>query len=83
MTYGPDKEGIFRSLAPKVDHFPDDLDLYSFIFDYFPVTRPDVRGTGIPLLIDEETGHSYTFEQVRERTDLLSVGLHRKTNVCE
>lgn len=83
MAYGPDAQGIYHPLAPSVEHLPDHLDMYSFIFDYFPASRPDIRGTGIPLLIDEETGVSYTFEQIRERTDALSVGLYHRAGVSE
>lgn len=83
MAYGPDADGIFHPLAPSAGHFPDDVDMYSFMFGHFPKHRPDVRGTGLKLLIDEETGKGLTFEEIRERTDYLSVGLSQYTGVSE
>ncbi|KAE8260373.1 hypothetical protein A4X13_0g372 [Tilletia indica] len=51
------------------------MDLYSFMFEYFPDNRPDLRGKGIPLLIDDDTGKSLTLEDMHERVDLLSLGM--------
>ncbi|CAO1615029.1 unnamed protein product [Sympodiomycopsis kandeliae] len=72
---------IFTSQAPPVDHFPDDLDLYTFMFEYFPSYRFRPQGTGLPLLIDEETGQSWTFEDTKYRIDLLAVGLREKLGI--
>ncbi|PWN49732.1 hypothetical protein IE53DRAFT_369523, partial [Violaceomyces palustris] len=58
---------IHTSKYPSVDHFPDDVDIYTFLFEYFPKGRPDIRGTGIPLFIDEESGERYTFEEIKEK----------------
>ncbi|KAK0534389.1 hypothetical protein OC842_002652 [Tilletia horrida] len=68
---------IYRSSGPQVEHFPTDLDFYSFFFEYWPPARPDIRGTGVPLLIDDETGLSRTYEDLHARTDALSLGLSR------
>ncbi len=46
------------------------------MFDYFPPSRPDIRNTGIPLLIDDATSHSLTFEQIRHRVDAVSLSLY-------
>lgn len=80
MSYKADN-GIYRSLEGKVDHFPEDLDIYSFMFEYWPRVRADVRKTGLAMLIDEETGNKYTFEDVKERVDLLAVGLRERCGV--
>ncbi|CBQ70860.1 related to phenylacetyl-CoA ligase [Sporisorium reilianum SRZ2] len=72
---------IFTSASEPVQELPDDLDVYSFMYEYFPATRPDVRNTNLPLLIDEATGQSWTFEQAKENTDLLSVALHERCGI--
>ncbi|KAE8265224.1 hypothetical protein A4X09_0g6716 [Tilletia walkeri] len=69
---------IYSSTGPQVDHFPTDLDLYDFFFNYWPSKRPDLRKSGIPILIDEGTGISRTFEDLQYRTDTLSLGLSRE-----
>ncbi|CAD6902008.1 unnamed protein product [Tilletia controversa] len=66
---------VYASKCPSVDHFPTDMDLYTFMFEYFPKNRPDPRGKRIPLLIDDETGKSLTIEDMHERADLLSLGM--------
>jgi acyl-CoA synthetase (AMP-forming)/AMP-acid ligase II len=80
-SYKADSDGVYRTMAKNVDHLPDDMDMFTFMFDHFPSTRPDVRGTGLPLFIDEETGDKLTFEQTKERTELLSLGLHARVGV--
>jgi 4-coumarate--CoA ligase len=80
MSYKAEN-GIYKSLEKNVEHFPEDLDLYSFMFDYFPKQRPDIRKSGLAMLIDEETGSKYTFEDVRDRVDLLAVGLRERCGV--
>ncbi|KAK0548098.1 hypothetical protein OC846_004617 [Tilletia horrida] len=65
---------IYSSPYTAID-IPDDVDLYGFFFDYWPSSRPDVRGSGVPLLIDEETGTRLTFEDIHARADALSLGL--------
>ena len=80
MSYRSEN-GVYRSMAKPVDHFPEDIDMYSFIFEHFPRSRPDVRGSGQAMFIDEETGNRYTFEQVKERVDLLAVGLRECAGV--
>ncbi|KDN41612.1 acetyl-CoA synthetase-like protein [Tilletiaria anomala UBC 951] len=67
---------IFTSPAPSGGPFRDDEDIYELIFEDFPAKRPDVRGTGIPMLIDDSTSHSLTFEQIRMRVDNLSLALY-------
>lgn len=74
---------IFQSQAPSVGRFPDDLDLYTFMFDFFPSYRFRPQGTGHPLLIDEETGQGWTFEDTQHRVDLLAVGLREKLGISE
>ncbi|CAD6887216.1 unnamed protein product [Tilletia laevis] len=69
---------IYSSSGPQVDDFPTDLDYYDFFFKYWPATRPDIRTSGIPVLIDEETGISRTIEDLQSRTDALSLGLSRE-----
>ncbi|KAE8260371.1 hypothetical protein A4X13_0g378 [Tilletia indica] len=66
---------IYTSKYPSVDHFPTDMDLYTFMFEYFPKNRPDPRGKRIPLLIDDDTGKSLTLEDMHERVDHLSLGM--------
>ncbi|KAK0543464.1 hypothetical protein OC846_004618 [Tilletia horrida] len=66
---------IYTSAGPSVDHFPTDMDLYTFMFEYFPKNRPDVRGKRVPLLIDDDTGTKLTLEEIHERVDLLSLGM--------
>ncbi|KAE8214170.1 hypothetical protein CF327_g2418 [Tilletia walkeri] len=66
---------IYTSQCPSAHSFPTDMDLYSFMFEYFPDNRPDLRGKGIPLLIDDDTGKSLTLEDMHERVDLLSLGM--------
>ncbi|CAD6981564.1 unnamed protein product, partial [Tilletia controversa] len=66
---------IYTSKYSPVEHFPTDMDLYSFMFEYFPKNRPDPRGKRIPLLIDDDTGKSLTLEDMHERVDLLSLGM--------
>ncbi|TKY87628.1 hypothetical protein EX895_003209 [Sporisorium graminicola] len=72
---------IFTSTSEPVQEFPDDLDVYGCMYEYFPPTRPDLRNTGLPLLIDEETEQQWTFEQAKENTDLLSVALHARCGI--
>jgi len=67
---------VYKSKYPSVDHYPTDLDLYSFMFEYFPEKRPDTRGKNIPLLIDDETGLKWTLEDMHERVDALSLGIN-------
>lgn len=74
---------IFKSQAPSVGKFPDDLDLYTFMFHYFPAQRWRPQGTGHPLLIDEETGQKWTFEDTKYRVDLLAIGLREKLGISE
>ncbi|KAJ9478563.1 putative Oxalate--CoA ligase (putative) [Pseudozyma hubeiensis] len=70
---------IFTSASEPVKELPDDLDVYGCMYEYFPPSRPDLRNTGLPLLIDEETAQEFTFQQSKEITDLLSVAL---SEVC-
>lgn len=72
---------LYTSAAASPKEYPDDLTVYDFIFDYFPPSRPDLRNTGLPLLIDEETSQKWTFEETRENTDLLSLGLKEKCGI--
>ncbi|PWZ01725.1 acetyl-CoA synthetase-like protein [Testicularia cyperi] len=69
---------IFTSSAPPVEHLPDDISVYDFLFHYFPNDRPDLRNTGLPLLIDEITAQKWTFEETRENVDLLSIALKER-----
>ncbi|PWN94676.1 acetyl-CoA synthetase-like protein [Tilletiopsis washingtonensis] len=79
---GDDREKhVFRSAVPSHAPYPDDLDVYSFIFEHFPASRPDPRGRTQPLLVDDETGEGWTFEECKQRTDALSVGLREKCGV--
>lgn len=72
---------IFTSTSDPVKELRDDLDTYGFLFEYFPPTRPDLRNTGLPLFIDEETGQKWTFEECKENTDLLSVALAERCGI--
>nr|CDI56243.1 related to phenylacetyl-CoA ligase [Melanopsichium pennsylvanicum 4] len=72
---------IFTSASPPVLEIPDDLDVYGFMYEYFPPSRPDLRNTGLPLFIDEETGQKWNFEEAREQTDLLSVALAQRCGI--
>lgn len=72
---------IHTCKGPSVSHFPKDMDVYSFMFEYFPPQRPDVRNTGIAMIVDEESGQAWSFEQVKERVDLLSVGMRESCGV--
>jgi len=72
---------IYTNKVASIDHLPSDLDLYGFFFDYWPACRPDTRGSKIPLLIDDDTGISYTFEDIAARTDLLSLGLSKAVGI--
>lgn len=80
MSYKAEN-GIYKSLAKPVEKFPDDLDMYSFIFEYFPKFRCDVRKSGLAMFIDEETGFKYTFEDVKQRVDYLAVGMRENLGV--
>ncbi|KAK0534388.1 hypothetical protein OC842_002651 [Tilletia horrida] len=66
---------IYTSKYASVDHFPTDMDLYTFMFEYFPKNRPDPRGKRVPLLIDDDTGFKLTLEDMHERVDALSLGM--------
>ncbi|PWN46142.1 acetyl-CoA synthetase-like protein [Ceraceosorus guamensis] len=72
---------IFKSSAPSVGRYPDDIDLYGFMFEHFPEDRPDPRGRSAALLIDDDTGAGLTFEQVKDKVDLLSVGLQQHLGI--
>lgn len=72
---------IFASASEPVKELPDDLDVYGFIYEYFPPSRPDLRNTNLPLLIDEATGQQWTFGQAKENTDLLSVALSERCGI--
>lgn len=72
---------IFTSASEPVRELPDDLDVYGCMYEYFPPSRPDLRNTGLPLLIDEETSQQFTFEQAKETTDHLSVALYEKCGI--
>ena len=81
MSYQADSKGVYHSLGKSAEELPDNLDVYSFMFDYFPKSRPDVRKTGLGLIVDEETGNELNFEQLRQRVDLLSLGLYERIGV--
>ncbi|ETS60665.1 hypothetical protein PaG_04561 [Moesziomyces aphidis] len=72
---------IFTSAAEPVKELPDHLDVYGFLFEYFPSSRPDTRNTGLPLFIDEQTAQQWTFEETKENTELLSVALAEKCGI--
>lgn len=72
---------IFTSASEPVKELPDDLDVYGCMYEYFPSSRPDLRNTGLPLFIDEETGQKWTFEEAKENTDLLSVALSERCGI--
>ncbi len=72
---------IFTSASEPVKDLPDDLDVYGCMYEYFPPNRPDLRNTGLPLLIDEETAQKWTFEEAKENTDLLSVALAERCDI--
>jgi len=57
--------------------------LLSSHFSYFPSSRADLRKTGIKLLIDEETGQGFDFEELKQRTDALSIGFRKELGVGE
>ncbi|PWN53984.1 hypothetical protein IE53DRAFT_365861 [Violaceomyces palustris] len=62
-------------LATVGTQAPQDLDLYTFLFEYFPPGRPDPRGLNLPLLVEAETQLAWTLESFRERVDALSLAL--------
>lgn len=72
---------IFTSASEPVKELPDNLDVYGFMYEYFPSTRPDMRNTGLPLFIDEETAQKWNFEECKENTDLLSVALAERCDI--
>ncbi|SPO32038.1 related to phenylacetyl-CoA ligase [Ustilago trichophora] len=72
---------IFTSTSDPVKELPDDLDVYGCMYEYFPTSRPDLRNTGLPLFIDEETAQKWSFEEAKENTDLLSVALAEKCGI--
>lgn len=80
MTYSA-QDGVYKPLAKSVPHYPEDLDMYSFMFEYFPNYRADIRNKDLALFIDEETGNRYTFNDVKNRVDHLAVGLREKAGV--
>lgn len=80
MSYHSEN-GVYKSLAKPVAQFPEDIDMYSFIFEWFPSFRPDVRKSGLAMFIDEETGNRYTFEDVKQRVDYLAVGLRERAGI--
>lgn len=51
------------------------------MFEYFPPNRPDIRGTGYPLVIDDDSGEKWSFEDMKERVDALAVGLREVCGV--
>ena len=75
------KTHTFTSAAPTAGPFRDDQDLYNLLFEHFPPSRPDMRGTGLPLLIDDSSGYSLTFEGTKWRVDHLSMALYRDLGV--
>ncbi|KZS98390.1 phenylacetyl-CoA ligase [Sistotremastrum niveocremeum HHB9708] len=65
---------LFKSNGPALLPPPDDLTIPQFMLDSFHPARP-VREDHSPWLIDDQSGKSYHYEQIRMRVHGLANGL--------
>ncbi|KAJ1302096.1 hypothetical protein OPQ81_000927 [Rhizoctonia solani] len=75
MSRNPD--GSFSSLSPPIpDSYspPTDVSIPQFFLDSTHPLRP-IRGSGSPWFIEDETGRTVEFEEVRSRTWGLANGI--------
>ncbi|KAJ6619557.1 amp dependent CoA ligase [Mycena sp. CBHHK59/15] len=64
--------------APLDQHVPDNLTLAQFILDYQHPLRPPIEGT---CLIEDATGRTVSWSELRERTSGLASSLRAKYNI--
>ncbi|KAF9236498.1 phenylacetyl-CoA ligase [Melanogaster broomeanus] len=70
------------SPAGALPFIPDDLTLAQFILDSQHPSRP-VRKHGTPWIIEDHTGKTVGYEEIRTRVFGLANGLHTKFNIKE
>ncbi|KAF9465775.1 phenylacetyl-CoA ligase [Collybia nuda] len=72
----------FHSPAGPLPFIPDNLTVPQFIFDYEHPSRP-ARNSGIPWLIEDETGRKIGEQELRRRTHGLATALGSKFHIGE
>ncbi|KAF9561069.1 acetyl-CoA synthetase-like protein [Agrocybe pediades] len=72
----------FHSQSEPLPNIPDDITVPQFIFDYEHKPRPK-RTSGVPWLIQDETGRKIHEKELRDRTHGLANALRIKYGIGE